>query len=71
MDVQLYTTIAPDILYMYAKNKSSSSSQTRVIHVSANLATHPPEGLNATQLKTILAMSEPHIHLLKKLPSFA
>ena len=33
MDVQLDTTIAPDILYIYTKNEPYGSAQTTVIHV--------------------------------------
>ena len=33
MDAQLDTTIAPDILYMYAKFELYSPSQSRDIHV--------------------------------------
>ena len=40
------TTIAQDVLYMYAR--IYSSSQSRDIHVEVNLAKYPPGGLKCT-----------------------
>ena len=71
MNVQLDATVAPDVLYVYAKYKSYSSSQYTGLHVFANLAKQPAKVIKCIPVENTLAiaMSESHIHILKTLPS--
>ena len=58
MNTQLNINIAPDILYVYNKNKPYSSPQSRDIHVEANLAKHPLEDLRYIWIENCFVYSD-------------